>query len=77
METVSSHPIVGQLALQAPHHHRAELCRIGRNATGKTQIVEDLQQGGEAFLIPVVWCCGQKELVLDVWSQQAHSLRTL
>ena len=69
-------PAARQLRLQATHHDCLELPAVGFNAAGKALAIEQFEQRGKTFLVPVMGCGGEKELVLEVRRQQANDIGT-
>ena len=53
-EAAATIPAQLQFRLHAPHHHRFQLGAIRGHGTGEALVIQEFQQGGEAFPIAIV-----------------------
>lgn len=57
---------IHKIDLEAARHHTVALLLVGHGVAGEALVVEQFQQRGEGFLVAVVRCGHQENVVLEV-----------
>ncbi len=69
--------LIHEVGLEPPHHDALELLFLGHDVPCEALIVEQLQQGGEGFLIAIVRRGGEEDAVLEMRGDSADEARAL
>ena len=70
-------PARGEFTLEPAHHHGGELLRARGNAARESLVIKEFEQRGERFLVAVVRCGREEQLVLEVRREHADGTRAL